>query len=141
MNKKLLPPILTSFILLFSISANSQQFEIEISNIKTGKGEVKVAIFDNENDWLEKPVQSLSIISYAETKKISFDLPYGTYAISVYQDLNGNDELDTNFLGIPKEPIAFGNNYKPLGKPSFNSAAIEFKSGYEIPQLKLYTIL
>ena len=140
-NKKIYPPILTAIIVLFSISATSQTFEIEITNIRPGKGEVKIALFDNENDWLEKPVHSLSFESDARAKTISFEVPYGIYAISVYQDTNGNNELDTNFMGIPKEPIAFGNNYKPFGKPDFNSAAVEFKSGYKVPQLKLYTIL
>ena len=35
------------------------------------------------------------------------NVPVGTYAIEVYQDLNSNGKMDTNFLGIPKEPYGF----------------------------------
>lgn len=140
-NHRILTPVITAFICLFSLSAKSQVFEIEITNIRLNKGEVKVAIFDNEKDWLDKPYRTLTFDSDENSKTISFEIPYGIYAISIYQDINGNDELDTNFVGIPKEPIAFGNNYKPFGKPDFNSAAINFKSGYTIPVLKLYSIL
>ncbi|TRO64150.1 DUF2141 domain-containing protein [Christiangramia sabulilitoris] len=140
-NNKMLTPIITAFICLFSLSAKTQVFEIEISDIRINKGEVKVAIFNSEKDWLENPYRTLTFDSTEKSKVISFDIPYGIYAVSIYQDTNGNDELDTNFLGIPKEPIAFGNNYKPFGKPDFKSAAIEFRSNYKIPVLKLYTIL
>ena len=34
-------------------------------------------------------------------------LPEGEYAISLFHDENENKELDTNFIGIPKE--AFGS--------------------------------
>jgi uncharacterized protein (DUF2141 family) len=29
---------------------------------------------------------------------------------------------------IPKEPVGFGNNYKPFGKPKFEPASIEYKA-------------
>jgi uncharacterized protein (DUF2141 family) len=54
-----------------------------------------------------------------------FDLPIGTYAIGVFHDVNGNNSLDTNFLGIPKEQYGFGNDATgSFGPPSFNDAAI-----------------
>ena len=37
-------------------------------------------------------------------------LPEGVYAAQVMHDLNGNGELDANFLGMPREPWAFSNN-------------------------------
>lgn len=53
-------------------------------------------------------------------------VPHGTYAVAVYQDMNGNDRLDKNALGIPTEPYAFSNN--PVVKwqvPSFEDAAVD----------------
>jgi uncharacterized protein (DUF2141 family) len=48
-------------------------------------------------------------------------LPYGEYAIALYQDLKNDGKIDKNFLGIPKDPYGFSNNYKPiLSAPSFN---------------------
>ena len=54
----------------------------------------------------------------------SFELPDGIYAIGVYIDVNLNNKLDKNFVGIPKEPYAFSNNAEGfLGSPSFEKAS------------------
>ena len=61
-------------------------------------------------------------------------LPFGKYAITIFHDVNDNEELDTNFIGIPKEPYGFSNNPKSsFGPPGFDDAVFEFeKDGYEI---------
>jgi uncharacterized protein (DUF2141 family) len=41
------------------------------------------------------------------------DLEYGDYAIAIYQDKNNDNQLNTGMFGIPKEPYAFSNNFKP----------------------------
>lgn len=41
------------------------------------------------------------------------DLEYGEYAIAIYQDKNSDNKLNTGMFGIPKEPYAFSNNFKP----------------------------
>ena len=40
----------------------------------------------------------------------------GEYMVAVYQDLNGDQKINTNFLGVPTEPYQF---YKPVGSRSF----------------------
>jgi len=55
------------------------------------------------------------------------DLPEGQYALAIYHDENGNDELDTNWLGIPKEPIGFSNSkMRTFGPPGFEDCAFLF---------------
>ena len=51
------------------------------------------------------------------------DVDEGEVALVVYVDLNGNGALDRNFIGIPREPIALSNNYRPKGPPSFERAS------------------
>ena len=51
------------------------------------------------------------------------DVPAGSYALVVHHDVNGNGIIDRNFIGIPKEPIAFSNGYRPKGPPSYRRAA------------------
>ena len=63
--------------------------------------------------------------------------PYAEYMggsiIKLFLDLNGNGEMDTNFLGIPKEPFGFSNNAKgKLGPPSFDAAAFQVREATEI---------
>lgn len=52
------------------------------------------------------------------------EAPAGDYAVLLFQDDNGNGELDRNFIGIPREPIALSNGYRPKGPPSFQRARI-----------------
>jgi uncharacterized protein (DUF2141 family) len=57
------------------------------------------------------------------------DVPYGTYAVALYHDQNGNDELDTNFLGRPQEPYGFSKNARgTMGPPDFEEAAFTLSS-------------
>ena len=54
------------------------------------------------------------------------DVAPGEYAIAVFQDTNGNGQLDLGSNGIPTEPWALSNGAGTRGAPSFDDAAIEF---------------
>jgi uncharacterized protein (DUF2141 family) len=50
-------------------------------------------------------------------------LPLGDYALSVFYDQDGDGELKTNFIGMPKEPIALSNNaVAKFGPPKYSDA-------------------
>jgi uncharacterized protein (DUF2141 family) len=52
---------------------------------------------------------------------IPVDLPKGEWAVAITQDMNNNDKIDKNMLGIPTEPYAFSNNIRPtLAAPNFD---------------------
>ena len=52
---------------------------------------------------------------------------FGTYALAIYQDVNGNSKIDKNFVGIPTEPYAFSDNYIPRIKaPNFDDCKFEY---------------
>jgi len=49
------------------------------------------------------------------------ELPKGEWAVAITQDMNNNDKIDKNFLGIPTEPYAFSNNVRPtVAAPGFD---------------------
>ena len=54
------------------------------------------------------------------------DVQPGEYAIAVFQDTNGNGQLDLGTNGIPTEPWALSNGAGTSGAPSFDDAAIDF---------------
>lgn len=57
------------------------------------------------------------------------NLPYGDFAIALYQDVNDNGKIDKNMIGIPEEPFAFSNDYKPVIKaPSFNDCKFSYSA-------------
>ena len=52
-------------------------------------------------------------------------LKAGRYAVAMYHDVDGDESLDTNMLGIPREPYGFSNNaVGRFGPPSFDDAAV-----------------
>ena len=61
------------------------------------------------------------------------NLPDGKYALAVFHDKNSNNELDTNFIGIPKEPIGFSKaKMKLFGPPSFKDCAFYINNDIEV---------
>ena len=124
-----------------SKSFGQQTLNIKISNIKKNTGTVVVEIYDSKTSWLKTPYQKMELSSSQISQTASFKVPYGKYAITIYQDLNSNGEADMNFLGIPKELVGFGNNFKPFGEPKFESCLIEFNSNSKPQEIKLYKVL
>jgi uncharacterized protein (DUF2141 family) len=58
------------------------------------------------------------------------DLTEGTYAISIGHDLNGNQRVDTNLVGLPTEQWGVSNNARPsLRSPRFEEAAFKVAAG------------
>ena len=69
-----------------------------------------------------------------ETQVVVFEnVPSGIYAISIFQDLNGNGELDENKSGIPSEPFGFSNDARgKLGPPKYKKASFGFNGDLSI---------
>jgi uncharacterized protein (DUF2141 family) len=112
--------------------------DIKIANIRKNSGKVIVEIYNSKASWLKTPFKKLELSPTQDSQTASFQVPYGKYAVTVYQDVNTNGETDMNFIGIPKEPVGFGNNYKPFGEPKFESALIEFSATSKPQEIKLY---
>ncbi len=127
-------------LFITSKSFAQESLVIKISNIQKNKGKVIVEIYTSETSWLESPYKKMVLSTGQDVQTASFQVPYGKYAISVYQDLNDNGEADMNFLGIPKELVGFGNNFKPFGEPKFESCLIEFNATSKPEEIKLYKV-
>lgn len=107
--------------------------EISVTNIENGRGTLYIAILDSPEGWLQsdsksKPFRDVTqAVSSTDDLLISIeDLPPGKYAISMFQDLDGDAEMDTNFIGFPKEPFGFSAPMGKFGPPEYEEAAIEF---------------
>ena len=104
---------------------------VNITGINDIKGDIYTYLYTSEKGFPTDVSKAAKYRKVKVTKKslsVSFkDVASGTYAVSVYQDVNSNGKMDTNFLGIPKEPIAVSNNAKgSLGPPKFDDAKFKF---------------
>lgn len=141
-HKTLTITIFIQALILSAFRPSDQQssLNIEVFNIQKNHGKVVVEIYSEKSGWLKSPFRRTTLSTDENYKMASFDVPQGKYAVSIYQDINENNTLDQNFLGIPKEPVGFGNNYRPFGKPSFESALIEHSSTSKPKAIKLLSV-
>jgi len=121
-------------------SFGQEALNIKVSNIKINSGKIIVEIYNAKNNWLKTPFRKVVLLTNQEVQTASFQVPYGNYAVTIYQDVNLNGKTDMNFIGIPKEPVGFGNNYKPFGEPKYESCLIAFTATSKPEAIKLYKV-
>lgn len=101
---------------------------VEISGLKEASGNVYIAVYDSDSTWLSDEMvlaQKVAIADALEGDLVRTELllPLGDYALSVFYDQNGDGKLNTNFIGMPKEPIALSNNAAAkFGPPEYDDA-------------------
>jgi len=118
-----LPLIL--FWLLLPCVARASALDVTVTNIPDATGNIRVAVC-TKAEFLQPDCGYHAIApSRAGQVSVTFgDVRPGVYAVQVFQDRNVNQKLDTNFLGMPKEPLGFSRN-PPMhfGPPRFADAA------------------
>ncbi|GJM30044.1 MAG: hypothetical protein DHS20C17_26790 [Cyclobacteriaceae bacterium] len=134
---------MTSYLtlcLMLIFSVQSPVLIIEVSGINEVEGTVMVAVYDNQESFLGKEVVTGSEITVTGKRVTGrLELPFGKYAISVFQDVNSDGELNTNLLGIPNEPYGFSNNVKGnFGPPKFIKVQFEFSENLQRIKIDLY---
>jgi len=116
--------VLFLFLVAAGFSQNQGRLTVNYENITPGAGSLYVALYNAEGAFLKQEFKG-SVVKIENGKaQVIFDgLDYGEYAISSFVDENNNGLLDTNFFGMPKEPIAFSKNAKiRFGPPKFKDA-------------------
>ena len=100
---------------------------LHVSNFIASEGQVMLQVFSSEAEFdTADPTVALIQRAHKGTMTFQFALPAGNYAARLMHDRNGNGELDTNFVGIPKEPWAFSNNASGvLGPAKWQQAKFE----------------
>ena len=116
----------------FAQSSSCPGIHVTVLNIKNSTGTVDCALFDSSVGFPIEVLRSATnvmVIKIRDTQaRCDFlDIPPGTYALAVIHDENMNGELDTNWLGVPKEGYGFSNDAKAmLGPPSFSAASFRY---------------
>lgn len=125
-------PSFLSIDLKRDLPEDRADFELTIADIPKEEGEIRIAVFNSKKDYQSKENPAFAIVITVDSKSITWSetgLPFGEYAIAVYHDKNENGELDTNFLGIPKEAYGFSNNARgKFGPASWKDAKFEVNS-------------
>jgi uncharacterized protein (DUF2141 family) len=113
--------------------------EVHVTAVAGGKGSVKVAVCDRERFLKQCAYTASSPAKEGENVIAVTGVPKGTWAVLVYQDENGNGELDRNLIGIPKENYGFSRDAaSKFGPPGFDDAAIEVKDEVTVAKVSLH---
>lgn len=128
------------FKFLPTLSTQTGTLQINIQHIQDQKGTIKVALFNSEETFLKDSdaylTNSISVHQNNTVEVVFKDLPFDTYTAAIFHDVNSNNSLDKNFLGVPKEPYGFSNNAKSKwGPPKYEDAKFELSQAHLLIQL------
>lgn len=125
--------LLTAIIASGLAQAQTYKLTINITNLLQRTGTLRVGLVTKAENFMGKseidtavnvPTEGPLTVTFAK-------LPAATYAVRLYQDLNGNKTLDRE-NGMPTEPFGFSNVAMLMGPPSFEEAAFPLKEDTEI---------
>ncbi|MEH6591370.1 MAG: DUF2141 domain-containing protein [Halioglobus sp.] len=120
--------------------------QIELSGLADAEGNIFVSVYNSADDWLSDNTVMTNKVDIADNldgdiMRYTLELPPGDYALSIFFDANGNDDMDTNFIGIPKEPVAMSNNARPkFGPPKYKDAVFTLGEEVVVQQITIKAI-
>jgi uncharacterized protein (DUF2141 family) len=109
-----------------------------VTQLTSDKGVCRACIFANASAFQKMAaLQCLSVPIVNQKALFTFTgIPKGKYALFVFHDVNENNKLDRNWLGIPKEGYGASRNKLPFAAaPGYepNSFVINDKDSLFLP--------
>lgn len=125
MHKQLSTSVLATLLATSSLAVQADNLSITVTNIAEAKGQLMLQVVAGEAGFKEQepPVASFILPAVAGSVTVTIDaLGAGDYGISMFHDENGNGKMDSNLVGIPKEPYGFSNSAKgSFGPPKWKA--------------------
>jgi len=114
---------------------------VHVHNLSPKGGVLRLGLYDQARypDDDAEPVASADVkVAEGDNVITLTNLPPGSYAIQTFQDINGNNKMDTSWLGIPLEPFGFSRDAQPrLSKPRFAAVKFDLAPGLNVQSLHL----
>lgn len=131
---------LFAMLVLLAISAvnavaeqpKHSRLAITITGIQSHTGTMMIAVFASENAYANgQRDHEIAIAANADQVITALEgLVPGTYAIKLFHDVNSDEKLNTNRLGIPSEPYGFSNDAPVrFGPPKWEAAKFTVIAG------------
>jgi uncharacterized protein (DUF2141 family) len=139
---------LASFSLTRTVNAEpSATLTVVVDGLRHKNGQVCLRVYSSEkgfpNNNTSEAQSGCTQITGSSVKKEFSGLKPGTYAVAVVDDQNGDNKLNKDFLGIPKE--GFGLSKNPTvslltGTPKFRDASFPLKKNTTINIMMKYSL-
>ena len=107
--------------------------DLVVEGIKQPQGFISVAVYCDSAQWLSNGgwVAGAKVAASSGSRIRIAGVPRARCAVSLFHDLNSNDELDRRIL--PTEPYGFSRNPTPKwGPPSFEDCAVDVDKPIEL---------
>ena len=125
------------FITTPSIAAN---LTVTVEQVRNSQGEIRFSIFNVPSQFPQgNELHSKDVPAQLGLVTVHFyNLTPGVYAIAIHHDENSDGEMNTNFIGLPKEGYGFSNNAKVnFSPPAFEAAAFNLGVGDKSIRLRV----
>lgn len=124
------------------VNKNTGNLTVIVINLENNEGMARIALTNSLENYnrRENPFRGISSeIDSNNTVKVIFeDIPFGEYGLKMYHDEDNDDEMDTNFIGIPSEDYGFSNNASgSFGPPDWEDAKFEFTRDGQIHEIDI----
>ena len=131
--------MLISYIQIYLLTSFFQPqsgIKVNIEGLRNSDGKVILCLYKKEAaknfpDEAEYAFQVAESKALKSGVSIRFNnVPPGTYAISMLHDEDNDNEMDRNFVRMPREGFGTSNNVKPMmSAPSFKDARFRYQGG------------
>ncbi|MBL4568369.1 MAG: DUF2141 domain-containing protein [Flavobacteriaceae bacterium] len=124
--------VILAFVFAFHVAdvkeikkSEKRTITVVVPNITSNVGEVKYALY-NQETFMKSPLQSKSSKIENGKSSVTFEnIEPGTYAVICFHDKNGNNAMDFEPNGMPKEDFGASNNVMSFGPPQFEDAKFD----------------
>lgn len=112
--------------LVLGCDGRAAELDVTITGVTPNNGTVLVGIFSPGMPFTGKPMAYATAQPNGSRATVKFpSLAAGEYAVSAFQDTNGNQRLDRGKFGIPTEKYGFSRDARGnYGPPEFVDASI-----------------
>lgn len=106
-----------------------QSIKVSVINVSSDNGTVGFALYNEETFMKAAPIKATGATIENGVSTVIFEnIPAGEYAIICYHDANGNNQMDFEANGMPKEAYGTSNNSMSFGPPQFDNSKFEVNS-------------
>jgi uncharacterized protein (DUF2141 family) len=119
---------------LAQAQAAGATIEVVVPQVRNAQGGLGCQLFASAEGFPkkgERALQSLMAPITNGSARCRFQpVPAGSYAVAVVHDENGNQKLDSNFLGVPTEGYGVSNNKTyAMSEPRWDESRFDLAAG------------
>jgi len=122
--------LLGLFVFTMNFSFAQLTLTVEVFNLRNNKGFVHIEL---SNEMQEQVASQTTTIQDKQCVFVFEGLEQGKYSFRFIHDENQNNEIDLNWIGIPREGFGYSNNPRmTFGPPRFPKTLFDLNKSMKL---------